>query len=217
MLLQLIPSLKTYDHPEDDPDYREPSLEEGRRAYLLDAGVTDLDNTFDKMRVPPGFSDTLAAFKALAEGKGKPILMVYGPAGNGKSKCCEALVIALYSRGIRARREKWSDIIRFTLKATFNRKHPEEGPSYEQAFRVLREKKYLIIDDIGMGSTGGNWEWGELEDIVDYRLEHKLFTVLTTNLDIKDMPPRIISRLRDKSRCTLIHNKSADQRPLGGK
>jgi len=172
-----------------------------------------LQNTFDKMRQPVGFEETFSAFKNIAEGKTEwYMLLVYGGAGNGKSKCCEAVVITLYDRGIKAKREKWSDIIRFTLKASLGKKQPDKLP-YEEQFERLRDKKYLIIDDVGMGSTGGNWEWGELEDIVDYRLEHKLFTIITTNLDIKNIPPRIVSRLR-ASRCRLIRNKATDQRPL---
>ena len=178
-------------------------------------GVTDLRNTFDKMRHPKGFEQTFNAFRDMAKGGTDwNMLMDYGGAGNGKTLCCEATVIALYDRGIRAKREKWSDIVRFTLKASFGNKQPEKPP-YAEQFAKLRGKPYLIIDDVGMGSTGGNWEWGELEDIVDYRLENGLFTIITTNLDLKGIPPRIVSRFRD-SRCRLICNEAPDQRPLGG-
>lgn len=168
------------------------------------------------MRHPVGFEPTLKAFQELASGQSQwYMLMVYGGAGNGKTKCCEAMVIAMYDRGIKVKREKWSDIIRFTLRAFFNNRR-ENQPSYEEQFAMVRSKKYLIIDDVGMGSTGGNWEWGELEDIVDYRLEHKLFTTITTNLDLKELPPRIVSRFRDVSRCRLICNEAVDQRPIKG-
>jgi len=204
-------------NPEDDPTYVEPSAGEKRKNWLLGyGGVTDLSNTFDKMRHPKGFGETFNAFKEMASGDARwHMLMVYGSAGNGKTKCCEAIVIALYDRGIHGvRREKWSDIIRFTLKASFGNKQPDKPP-YAEQFAKLRGKQFLIIDDVGMGSTGGNWEWGELEDIVDYRLENGLFTIITTNLDIKEIPPRIVSRFRD-SRCRLVCNEAPDQRPFKG-
>jgi DNA replication protein DnaC len=180
-------------------------------------GVSDLSHTFANMRLPKGFGPTLAAFKTMAAGTAPPLLLVYGGTGNGKSRCCEALAIALYDKGVESiRREKWSDIVRFTLKAAFhgNGHYGQLKPSYEDVFKLFRERRYLIIDDVGMGSTGGNWEWGELEDIVDFRWEHKLFTVITTNLDIKELPPRIVSRFRDKSRAVLVCNETADQRPM---
>lgn len=196
----------------DGENIRTPEQE--RSDWLLKyAGVTDLNNTFANIKRPLGFETTYKAFKAMAEGKAEwQLLMVYGKSGNGKSLCCEAIVIGLYDRGIRASRERWADIVRFTLKASFGRQ-PGQEP-YEQKFDKLRRRRYLIIDDVGMGSTGGNWEWGELEDIIDFRFEKRLFTIVTTNLDLKEIPPRIVSRFRDKSRARLICNEAADQRPL---
>jgi len=176
-------------------------------------GVTDLNNTFEKMRKVTGFDKTFTVFNELVFYKPTwYMLLVYGGSGNGKSKCCEASVIALYDQGVRGvTRQKWTDIVRFTLKASFNNRNIMG--SYEDVFKRLRGQKYLIIDDVGMGSTGGNWEWGELEDIVDYRLEQRLFTIITTNLDLKEIPARIVSRFRDASKCRLICNEAADQRP----
>jgi len=171
-------------------------------------GVTNLGNTFDAMCHPEGFAKVLNNFKSLAEGKAAYfMLLVYGGVGNGKSKCCEATVIALYDRGIYCKRYRWSDIVRH-LKELMKR------GGYEEYFNRIRNTPYLIIDDVGSGSTGGQWEWGELEDIVDYRLEQHLVTIITTNLDGKDIPGRIISRFKDKRYARLVFNAIPDQRPL---
>ena len=172
-------------------------------------GVTDLGNTFEKMRHPKGFDKVLNAFKDLAAGNSDYyMLLVYGGTGNGKTKCCEAAVIALYDRGIHCKRQRWSEIVRH-LKELM-----KQG-GYEEYFNKLRDNEApLIIDDVGSGSTGGSWEWGELEDIVDYRLEQGLTTIITTNLNIADIPDRIISRFKDKRRARLILNEAPDQRPL---
>lgn len=180
-------------------------------------GVTSVDNTFDKMRHPRGFDIVFHAFKDLAEGKSSYyMLLVYGGTGNGKTKCCEAAVITLYDRGIYCIRCRWSDIVRH-LKELM-----KQG-GYEEYFNNLRNITHLIIDDVGGGSTSSSWEWGELEDIIDYRLEHSLFTIITTNLNIKSehgepcIPPRIVSRFRDKTKARLILNEAEDQRPLENK
>ena len=171
-------------------------------------GVTDLNNTFNKMRHPGGFDKVFDAFKNLADGSSNYyMLLVYGGTGNGKTKCCEATVMALYDRGIYCQRQRWSEIVRH-LKELM----AQNG--YEEYFNGLREWPYLIIDDVGSGSTGGPWEWGEIEDIVDYRLEQGLMTIITTNLDGKDIPERIISRFKDKRKARLVFNEVPDQRPL---
>lgn len=191
------------------------SPEQVRAKYLLNlGGVTNLNHTFDTMRRVKGFENVVQRFTELATLKVTwYMLLVFGGSGNGKSRCCEAFVMELYDKGIKARRDRWADIIRFTLKEAMNN-HKPDALTYGQVFRKLQERPVLIIDDVGMGSTGGTWEWGELEDIVDYRLEHKLLTIITTNLDQKDIPPRIISRFTDPARCKLVHNKAADQRPF---
>lgn len=181
-------------------------LTRDRLVWLLGNGVTDINNTFASMTVPKGFETTLNSFKEIVSGKSTwHILVVYGGTGNGKTRCCEAAVIDYYDKGLTVARNRWSDIVR-RLKGLMGK------GDYEIYFNLLRARKYLIIDDVGSGSTLGQWEWGELEDIIDYRLEHRLITIITTNLDIRDIPPRILSRFRDKTHCRMVCNEAPDQR-----
>ncbi len=140
------------------------------------------------------------------------MLMVYGGVGNGKSHLCEATVIEMFDRGLRVKRDRWSDVVR-TMKSHFNSRDREMIP-YGEYFANLRSRARLIFDDVGSGSTLGSWEWGELEDIIDYRYERRLFTIVTTNMDIKSFPERILSRFRDRTKARLILNESVDHRPL---
>ena len=181
---------------------------ERRELCLKALGVTDLNNTFEKMRQPKGFERTYKAFRLMAAGKATwHMLLVYGKTGTGKSMCCEAAVIELFDKGVRVKRWRWSDVVRH-LKSLMG------TPEYESFFNELRAKPRLIIDDVGSGSTLGTWEWGELEDIVDYRLENNLMTIITTNLDRQAIPDRIISRFKDKKKSRMIFNEAEDQRPL---
>lgn len=196
--------------------FNEPAelTESERRVKMLSLlGVTDIQHTFASMKQPKGFAPVLKAFMSLADGSAPfSMLMVYGGTGNGKTYCCEATVIHMYDRGLRVRRDRWSDVVRM-LKSHFN---GNGAISYEEYFSALRSRTRLILDDVGSGSTLGSWEWGELEDIIDYRYERNLFTIVTTNLDIKQFPERILSRFRDKSKARLILNEAPDQRPLNG-
>ena len=166
-----------------------------------------MTHTFANLRIPPKFEGVLRAFKSMIDCE-KPLLLVYGGTGNAKSWCCEALVMALYDKGLKTKRDRWSDIVRH-LKELMGGKG-----GYEAYFNEYRARQRLIIDDVGSGSTLGTWEWGELEDIIDYRWEKRLFTVITSNLDGKQIPPRILSRFKDKSRARMILNEVPDQRGI---
>ena len=199
------PGQKIYDDGED-----EKTKEEKRVHRLALRGVNDPSHTFDTMKRVKGFDHVLDAWEDLIRGKFQ-LLMIYGGVGNGKTRFCEAVVIEATDMGLFTRRDRWSDLVR-AMKAHFNGRG--DMSSYEEYFHGLRSRETLIIDDIGSGSTLGSWEWGELEDIIDYRYERRLFTIVTTNLDIKAFPDRILSRFRDKSRARLVFNAAPDQRPL---
>ena len=197
--------------PRNYDEEPELSEEDYRSMVLANLGVIDPAHTFASLKTPPGFETTLAAFKEMASGKARyALLMVYGGIGNGKSMCCEATVIEMYARGLRVKRDRWSDIVR-ALKGHFSGRG---AVTYEEYFATLRARARLILDDVGSGSTLGSWEWGELEDIIDWRYERRMWTIVTTNLDIKQFPGRILSRFRDKTRARLVLNEAADQRPL---
>lgn len=199
----VTPSPKNF----EEQEYKEPTRE-NRLAWL---GVTDINHTFALMKKPKGFELTFAACRAMATGIAEFfMLMIYGGVGNGKTLCCEAVVIEMFDHCNRVRRDRWSDLVR-NMKSHFNGK---STMSYEEYFDGLRNRTHLILDDVGSGSTLGPWEWGELEDIIDYRYEHRLFTIVTTNLEIKNFPERILSRFKDKSCARLVLNEAADYRPL---
>jgi DNA replication protein DnaC len=164
------------------------------------------------MKKVKGVEPALKAALDLCAGE-LPLLMIYGGVGNGKTRICEAVVIRIFDLGLRVRRDRWSDLVR-SMKSHFAGRSEQ---TYEEYFSNLRSRQALILDDVGSGSTLGSWEWGELEDIIDYRYERNLFTLVTTNLDIKQFPERILSRFRDRNKARLIFNEANDQRPYSFK
>jgi len=70
----------------------------------------------------------------------------------------------------------------------------------------------LIMDDVGMGGSGSDWELGQLEEIVVSRYHNRLFTILTTNRDLIELPERVVSRFRDGEVATLVLNEGEDYR-----
>lgn len=167
-------------------------------------------NTFENYEVSQDNTESLNAFKAIANGASWYMLLNYGGAGCGKTHLCEALAQELDKKGVFARVIEWPEQVRVFKRSM----HSNKPGLYDQIFENFRKAPFLIIDDVGMGTVGSEWEWGELEDIVNYRYRNHLPTVLTTNLDVKtDIPERIYSRFRDAvtSRCVL--NNAGDYRP----
>lgn len=199
----IIPSPKIYEEPE-------PTEEERKEELRLWLNITSWDNTFENFKVVRGTETSVKAFKELASGKASWFMLLnYGTAGCGKTHLCEALSIELAKRNIRCRVNEWAEVVRGFKKDM----RSEFKDAYDIHFENFRKQVYLIIDDIGSGSTGSSWEWGELEDIVNYRYQENLFTVLTTNLDLKSLPDRVTSRFRDAIESRLILNKAPDYRP----
>ena len=97
------------------------------------------------------------------------------------------------------------------LRATFN---PESTVSYDERFDQVRNSPLLILDDLG---TQSNSEWAQekLYQILNFRYNAKLPTVITTNLDLESIEIRMRSRMVDPSLSQIIHIAAPDFRRAG--
>jgi len=69
--------------------------------------------------------------------------------------------------------------------------------TFEQRFDEIRNVPLLILDDFGT-QNATEWAQEKLFQIMNYRYVNKLPIVLTTNVDIRTIEPRILSRLSDE-------------------
>lgn len=199
-----IPDLKT-----NDLEPEELTLEEKREELRKSLGVASLDNTFESFKPVKGTEKALAAFKALAEGRtNKPLLLCYGGVGNGKTHLCEAAAIALYKRGLFCRVLTMDRM----MGALYECIGPDRQNSLEELLRNYSYTEHLILDDV----EGTEWAFGELEKIIRVRYRERLFTILTTNRDLSELPERVVSRARDPDFGRLVLNEGADYRRLKG-
>ncbi len=188
------------------------TLEEKREKLRKDLRVASLDNTFDKFKPAKGTEKALAAFKALASGETEwKMLLCYGGVGNGKTYLCEAMALALYKRGLFCRVLTMTEIMG-ELKATMN---PEPHISLQDLMRNYCQGR-LIMDDVGMGGSDSKWQFGQLEEIIVARYREGLFTILTTNLDLTELPERVVSRFQDPDVGRVVLNSGADYRRIKG-
>ncbi len=97
------------------------------------------------------------------------------------------------------------------LRATFN---PESTVSYDERFDQVRTSPLLILDDLG---TQSNSEWAQekLYQILNFRYNAKLPTVITTNLDLESIEIRMRSRMVDPDLSQIVHISAPDYRRAG--
>ena len=85
------------------------------------------------------------------------------------------------------------------LRATFS---PTSTVSYDSIFNQIRTAKLLILDDLGT-QNATPWAREKLYQVLNYRYETKLPTVITTSATLKEIDPRIRSRMMDERVCQI--------------
>jgi|26BtaG_2_1085354.scaffolds.fasta_scaffold00283_2 DNA replication protein DnaC len=177
-------------------------------------GISTWDNTFVNFKPVRGAEKALYLFKQLASGKATwHMLLVYGTTGCGKTHLCEALSIEWYRQGIIGNVLTWDSLIRYLKKLMFG----DIKDAYDTTFDRLCETPYLILDDVGMGSTNTEYTWKEFDALINHRYKYGLVTVVTTNLNINQLSDRAVSRLRDAVKSRIVLNQAPDYRPRRGK
>ncbi|MEZ4669088.1 MAG: ATP-binding protein [Anaerolineae bacterium] len=75
---------------------------------------------------------------------------------------------------------------------------PTAEVSYDETFDRIRNVPFLILDDLGAESSSP-WAQEKLYQIFNHRYNRRLPTVVTTNVELERLDPRIRSRLSDES------------------
>jgi len=74
---------------------------------------------------------------------------------------------------------------------------PNSPVSYDEHFEMVRTVEMLILDDFGT-QNATPWAAEKLYQLLNYRYNAELPTVITTNQSISEMEPRLASRLGDR-------------------
>lgn len=140
---------------------------------LLNASMKDIDTT-DKNRYPAikWLQNFLKNYEPNKKG-----LYLYGNYGSGKSFFIAAMFAELARKNIKSALVFWPEFLR-DLKASF-------GTDFKEKYESVKKVPLLLIDDIGAEVTT---EWGRDEilcPLLQYRMDAKLPTFFTSNLDMK--------------------------------
>ncbi len=133
-------------------------------------------------------------------------LIMQGGYGCGKTHLAAAIANESASLGIPALFITVPDVLD---QLRFAYQDPES--TFEQRFEEIRRAPLLILDDFG---TQNATEWAEekLFQILNFRYTNRLPLVVTTNLPLDDIEPRIRSRLQDPDLVTRVMILAPDYR-----
>jgi DNA replication protein DnaC len=119
-------------------------------------------------------------------------LFIQGGYGVGKTHLAAAIANACLSRGLPATLLNAPDLLDY-LRAAYS---PAAGETFDRRFEELRAAPLLILDDLGTQNATA-WAEEKLFQILNHRYIARLPTVITTNLALDELDPRLSSRLAD--------------------
>jgi DNA replication protein DnaC len=120
-------------------------------------------------------------------------LVFTGTYGCGKTHLAAAIANYCRARGQVAYFVVVPDLLDH-LRATYS---PDSRVAYDELFEAIRTAPLLILDDLGAHSSTP-WAQEKLFQLMNYRYNARLPTVITTNLLIDDLDERLSSRMLDQ-------------------
>lgn len=186
-------------------DYRNPTDETGHGEISSLPLMSSLtfgtfsDRQSEKLTVEAGRSLT-QAFKAAREYAENPHgwLVFLGGYGTGKTHLAAAIGNYRSSNGYQALFVVVPDLLDH-LRATFN---PASTVRFDKRFEEVRTAPLLILDSLESQSMSA-WVKEKLFQIINYRYNAQLPTIITSAEDINAMDPRLRSRLIDSRLCSI--------------
>ena len=144
-----------------------------------------------------GFSDAFEAAKDFA-GEPRGWLILCGPNGCGKTHLACSIANYRISKGQTVFYIGTADLLDH-LRATF---HPESEVAYDVLFDQIKNTPLLVLDDLTT-TVATKWAKGKLEQLLNYRFNIQLPTVITTSEYIEELEDDLQSHLTDPDLCRI--------------
>ncbi len=191
----------------DAPDFRNPLMDSNPSPISSLAHISD-HRTFDKFsarkneKLPADEQNSLdSAFLAAQQFAEQPDgwLVFMGTYGTGKTHLAAAIGHYRAAMGDEPIFAVVPDLLDH-LRATFS---PTSSASYDSVFAQVRTAHLLVLDDLGTQSATP-WAREKLYQVLNYRYETRLPTVITTSSTLDEIDPRIRSRMLDERVCRIF-------------
>ena len=134
-------------------------------------------------------------------------LLLTGTYGCGKTHLAASIANSLLAGGKSVIFQTVPDLLDH-LRSTFG---PTSEISYDEFFEQVQNTPILILDDFGAHSSS-QWANEKLFQILNHRYNTELPTVITTNLRLDTLEPRLRSRLSDVQLVTQVLISAPDFR-----
>jgi DNA replication protein DnaC len=134
-------------------------------------------------------------------------LIFMGVNGCGKTHLAAAIANQLRREGKSVLFIVVPDLLDY-LRSTFN---PESRVSYDKSFEEIKKAPVLILDDFGE-QAATPWAQEKLYQLINYRYNARLATVITTCLSLDEIERRISSRMVDPSLSLVLNINAPDYR-----
>lgn len=86
------------------------------------------------------------------------------------------------------------------LRASFS---PQSAQSLDRRFDDIKRTPILVLDDLGTESATP-WAREKLFQLLNFRYDAALPTVITTSQSYKEIDPRLLTRMNDVARCQFV-------------
>lgn len=141
--------------------------------------------------------------QAVSKGE-KKSLLITGSVGTGKTHLASGIADYCMKHGITVKFGNITDIFQ-SLKRAFTKD--------EDVLSEIKSVPLLVLDDLGKENNTG-WSKETIYSVINYRYEHMLPTVITTNLSMEEMQGRLgdatVSRLMEM--CDYVETEGGDHR-----
>jgi DNA replication protein DnaC len=118
-------------------------------------------------------------------------LIFTGEPGSGKTHLAAAIAHECRNRGDQIQFVTASDLLDH-LRVTFS---PGSPVSYDKRLEEIRTAQVLILDNLTIDRNMSSWARDKLYEVLIYRFDYYLPTVMTTTQPLKDMDDRLKSRV----------------------
>jgi len=144
------------------------------------------------------YSESLRSIKEYTDNL-KGWLVLTGPHGSGKTHLASAIGHYIINKGHLVLFVHVPDLVDH-LRSTF---HPTSETSYSELFDQVKNTPYLILDDLGL-QISSPWAQEKLRQIINYRYNLELPTVITIGDNLSKFDPYILSRIKDVNNGNIL-------------
>jgi DNA replication protein DnaC len=168
----------------------------------------------DRLNLPPEDRDNLSrAYQVASDFARSPEgwLILQGVTGCGKTHLASAIINYRYQAGLPALFVVVPEFLDH-LRSTFS---PESKVSYDELFDRVKTTPFLVLDDFGEQASTP-WAQEKLYQVISYRYNAQLPTVVTTRASLDEIEPPISSRFIDHQFSMVFNVTAPDYRGDAG-